>query len=194
MTKPTATREESPLELLLEDSRKEFEQVQRELKEIDILIQQSTGEVEKLARRHARATNHLRHIQTNLATVPRDDIREAYDAVHDVQQRLFTMRGQLEKSLWSAGIAIRSSKSPTMGGWHSSGRSRTTQQETGPMLKSRLWRHGGTAFIAHPERTERGKLYRRHSVVINFCLFHIYLGECGCFYNGNRRRSRIHDI
>jgi len=97
MTKPTATREESPLELLLEDSRKEFEQVQRELKEIDILIQQSTGEVEKLARRHARATNHLRHIQTNLATVPRDDIREAYDAVHDVQQRLFTMRGQLEK-------------------------------------------------------------------------------------------------
>ena len=36
MTKPTATREESPLELLLEDSRKEFEQVQRELKEIDI--------------------------------------------------------------------------------------------------------------------------------------------------------------
>lgn len=97
MTKPTATSEESPVELLLEDSRKEFEQVQRELKEIDLLIQQSTGEVEKLARRHALATNHLRHIQTNLATVPRDDIREAYDAVHEVQQRLFTMRGQLEK-------------------------------------------------------------------------------------------------
>ncbi len=79
------------------DARKEFEQVQREIKEIDVLIQQSTGEVEKLARRHAQATNHLRHIQTNLETVPREDIREAYDAVQDAQQRLFTMRGQLEK-------------------------------------------------------------------------------------------------
>ncbi len=89
--------EESPLKLLVQDCHKEFEQVQRELKEIDVLIQQSTGEVEKLARRHAQATNHLHHIQTNLETVPREDIREAYDGVQDAQQRLFTMRGQLEK-------------------------------------------------------------------------------------------------
>lgn len=96
MTKSSAG-DESPLQMLIEDSRREYEQVQLELKEIDVLIQQSTGEVEKLARRHAQATNHMRHIQTNLETVPREDIRDAFNAVQDAQQRLFTMRGQLEK-------------------------------------------------------------------------------------------------
>jgi len=97
MIKAPSLSEDSPLQLLIADSRKEYEQVQRELKEIDVLIQQSTGEVEKLARRHAQATNHLRYIQTNIETVPREDIVEAYGAVQDAQQRLFTMRGQLEK-------------------------------------------------------------------------------------------------
>ena len=86
-----------PLQALVHDARKEYEQLQRELKEIDVLIQQSTGEVDKLARRHTSSTSHLRHIQANIETVPRGDIQEAYDAVQDVQQRLFTMRGQLEK-------------------------------------------------------------------------------------------------
>lgn len=89
--------EDSPFHQFMNESRNELEQVQRELKEIDVLIQQSTGEVEKLARRHARSTSHLTHIQANLDTVPRDDIRDAYDTAQDAQQRLFTMRGQLEK-------------------------------------------------------------------------------------------------
>jgi two-component system sensor histidine kinase DegS len=96
MSEPTAT-DESPLQLLIKDSLREFEQVQVELKEIDVLIQQSTGEVEKLARRHAQATNTLRHIQANIESMPREDIQEAYATVQDAQQRLFTMRGQLEK-------------------------------------------------------------------------------------------------
>ncbi len=97
MARPDSGDEESPLELLLQDSRKEYEQAQIELKEVDVLIQQSTGEVEKLARRHAQATSSLRHIQANLDTMPREDIRDAYGATQDAQQRLFTMRGQLEK-------------------------------------------------------------------------------------------------
>ena len=97
MSNPNSGESESPLEQLMLDSQREYEQVQVELKEIDVLIQQSTGEVEKLARRHAQATNSLRHIQANLETVPREDIREAYGNVQDAQQRLFTMRGQLEK-------------------------------------------------------------------------------------------------
>lgn len=89
--------EDSPYKILVSDCRKEMDQVQRELKELEVLIKQSTTEVEKLAERHARGTNHLSHIQANLETVPRDDIRDAYDVVQDAQQRLFTMRGQLEK-------------------------------------------------------------------------------------------------
>jgi len=84
-------------EQFLEESRREYEQTQRELKEVDLLIQQTTAEVERLAQRNTQATNRLRQIEAALDTVPREDIREAYAAVLDTQQRLFTMRGQLEK-------------------------------------------------------------------------------------------------
>jgi two-component system sensor histidine kinase DegS len=84
-------------EQLLEGCSKEYEQTQRELKEVDLLIQQTTAEVERLAQRNTQATNRLRQVEATLDTVPREDIREAYTTVQDTQQRLFTMRGQLEK-------------------------------------------------------------------------------------------------
>lgn len=89
--------EEGSLEALQEESRREFEQVQRELKEIDLLIQQTTDEVERLARQNTQATNRLHQVESSFETVPRQDIQEAYTAVLDTQKRLFTMRGQLEK-------------------------------------------------------------------------------------------------
>jgi two-component system sensor histidine kinase DegS len=84
-------------EQFLEECSKEYEQTQRELKEVDLLIQQTTAEVERLAQRNTQVTNRLRQIEAALDTVPREDIREAYTTVLDTQQRLFTMRGQLEK-------------------------------------------------------------------------------------------------
>jgi len=87
----------SPLQQLIEDSRKEFEQTQKELKEIDLLIQQSSGEVDRLARRNAQITNRLRQIEANFDTVPRSDIQETYTAAQEAQKRLFMMKGQLEK-------------------------------------------------------------------------------------------------
>lgn len=96
MTVMTETGTLSP-EQFLEESTKEYEQTQRELKEIDLLIQQTTAEVERLAHRNTQVTNRLRQIEAALDTVPREDIREAYTDVLDTQQRLFTMRGQLEK-------------------------------------------------------------------------------------------------
>ncbi len=84
-------------EQFLEDCSKEYDQAQRELKEIDLLIQQTTAEVERQAHRNTQATNRLRQIEAALDTVPREDIQEAYTTVLDTQQRLFTMRGQLEK-------------------------------------------------------------------------------------------------
>lgn len=83
--------------LLVEDCRQELEQTQRTLRELAVLIQQSAGEVEKLTQRYTQATNRVRQIQANIDTWPRDDIRAAYEALQDAQQRLFTMRGQLEK-------------------------------------------------------------------------------------------------
>jgi two-component system sensor histidine kinase DegS len=84
-------------EQFLEESRREYEQTQRELKEVDLLIQQTTAEVEHLAQRNTQVTNRLRQIEATLDSAPREDIREAYTAVLDTQQRLFTMQGQLEK-------------------------------------------------------------------------------------------------
>ena len=89
--------EAKPFESFLEECKKEYEQIQTELKEIDLLIQQTTSEVERLARRNTQTTNRLRHVEATLETVPRADIKEAYSAVLSTQQRLFTMRGQLEK-------------------------------------------------------------------------------------------------
>jgi two-component system, NarL family, sensor histidine kinase DegS len=81
----------------VDDLYAEYEKTQRELKEIDILIKQSAAEVERLAQRNSQAASHMRQLQMNFDTVPREDIREGYEEMQDAQQRLYTMRGQLEK-------------------------------------------------------------------------------------------------
>ncbi len=88
---------DSPFEHFLEECQKLYEQTQKELKEIDVLIQQTVAEVDRQAQRNMQAANRLRQIEANLESAPRDQIREAYSAVLETQQRLFTMRGQLEK-------------------------------------------------------------------------------------------------
>jgi two-component system sensor histidine kinase DegS len=93
--KPPA--EASPVEEFLEATRDELTQVRNQTKEISLLVEQSQGEVDKLVQRNAAITSQLHQIQSNFDTVPREDIRTAYEAAQDAQQRLFTMRGQLEK-------------------------------------------------------------------------------------------------
>jgi two-component system sensor histidine kinase DegS len=87
----------SPVQQLLEECRTEREQTSKELKEIEILVRQSSTEVEKLVRRNAEITNRMRQIESNFDTVPRADIQNIYTTVQKEQGRLFMMRGQLEK-------------------------------------------------------------------------------------------------
>ena len=82
---------------LREELRQEVEQSQRELMEINLMLDQSQLEVNKLAQRNAQITTHLQQVQAQFDALPRADIRAAYDAALDSQQRLFVMRGQLEK-------------------------------------------------------------------------------------------------
>ncbi|MEW5961309.1 MAG: histidine kinase [Chloroflexota bacterium] len=82
---------------VLEQTGQEYEQIQKELKEIEILVRQSTTEVEKLAQRNAQLTNKLRTMEANIDTVPRQDIKEIYNAAQEAQMRLFMMRGQVEQ-------------------------------------------------------------------------------------------------
>ncbi len=85
------------LQSFVDECRQEYQQVQSELKEIDLLIQQTTAEVDRLAQRSTQAANRLQQVEAQFDTIPRQDIREAYQTMLEAQQRLFTMRGQLEK-------------------------------------------------------------------------------------------------
>jgi two-component system sensor histidine kinase DegS len=80
-----------------EQSEGDVEQMRKELEEVDLMIEQSQLEVEKLVQRNSSITSHLQQIQSNFDTMPRPDIRATYDAALEAQQRLFVMRGQLEK-------------------------------------------------------------------------------------------------
>jgi two-component system sensor histidine kinase DegS len=88
---------EQSFQSFVEEASKDYEQTQRDLKEIDILIKQSAAEVERLVQRNTQALSQERSLKNNFETQPRDYIREVYENLNDVQQRLFTMRGQLEK-------------------------------------------------------------------------------------------------
>ncbi len=97
MDEKVLTTSELSLRRFLEDTYKAYEKTQKELEEIDVLVKQSSAEVERLAQRNSRVASYLNQLQTNFDTIPRQDIKEGYEALINAQQRLFTMRGQLEK-------------------------------------------------------------------------------------------------
>ena len=84
-------------EILLEKTKSESEEINRELREITMMLEQSQGEVEKLAQRNATITMHLQQVQSQVETIPKEDMKVAYDAALEAQQRLVVMRSQVEK-------------------------------------------------------------------------------------------------
>jgi two-component system sensor histidine kinase DegS len=87
----------SVMEKLKLDCKVELEQTQKELKEITLLIEQSQQEVTRLQQRNSSISAHLQQVQTQIDSVSKADLRSAYDAALDAQQRLFVMRGQIDK-------------------------------------------------------------------------------------------------
>lgn len=77
------------------DYKSELDETQRALREITLMIEQSQGELSKLTQRNTAITSHLQQVQKQGAGI--DELRMAYDSALDAQQRLFVMRGQLEK-------------------------------------------------------------------------------------------------
>lgn len=75
----------------------EYEASQRSLREVELMLDQSQAELSKLTQRNTNATAHLQQIQSHIDTMPRDDIKLAYNSVLDSQQRMLVMRSQLEK-------------------------------------------------------------------------------------------------
>jgi two-component system sensor histidine kinase DegS len=79
------------------DLQAELDEATRSLREVTLMIEQSQGEVSKLTQRNAAITTHLQQVVGQLDKLPPQEIRNAYDSALDAQQRLFVMRGQLEK-------------------------------------------------------------------------------------------------
>src|ERR687898_1103626 len=79
------------------DLQSELEETEKALREVTLMLEQSQGEVLKLSQRNAAITSHLQQLQNQFDQMPPQEIRNVYDSALDAQQRLFVMRGQLEK-------------------------------------------------------------------------------------------------
>lgn len=92
-----AEEQTNPLEEARKSIQAELDDASRSLREVTLMLEQSQGEASKLTQRNAAITAHLQQI---LAAGPKtsfDELKMAYDSALDAQQRLFVMRGQLEK-------------------------------------------------------------------------------------------------
>lgn len=82
---------------MAEDAEKERAQLESEAREIDILVKQTAGEIDKLQQRQSEVAARLRQLDANLESYSREDIKSTYLGAQDAQLRLFMMRSQLEQ-------------------------------------------------------------------------------------------------
>jgi two-component system sensor histidine kinase DegS len=94
MTEAAAT---SSANEILESARAERDRVEAEVREINSKLEQSRGEVERLAKNNAKVTTELKNLEKDFESVPRATIKEVYEAAQDAQKRLYTIRGQVDK-------------------------------------------------------------------------------------------------
>lgn len=93
LTSPSGT----DLHELAGEAEKECAQLDIEMHEIEILLKQTTTEIEKLQQRQTESIGRLRQVEANLEAYSRADIKSAYAGAQDAQMRLFMMRSQLEQ-------------------------------------------------------------------------------------------------
>lgn len=93
----TPENQENPREKLLVLLQTERRQINNRLQEMTLQVEQSSNEVDRLQQKNTMVTNRLHQIESNFDSIPRQDIRVAYNEAMDTRNRLLTMRGTLEK-------------------------------------------------------------------------------------------------
>jgi len=88
---------EKTTEQLKETIELKIEQAEQELAVATTKIKQSQVEVDKLAQRNIANSAKIRQIKENTEEFSSIAVRDVYDEGLDAQQRLFVMRGQMEK-------------------------------------------------------------------------------------------------
>lgn len=85
------------LQELRDTYRQEQERNRREIEEIERLVRQTQGEADKLGQRELSASTQLRNLQANIDRFSKDDIRNVYAMMQEVQVRLVSVRSQVEQ-------------------------------------------------------------------------------------------------
>jgi len=84
-------------EQLRESISEKIKQTELKLDGVTTKIHQSQAEVDKLAQKQISSSGKIRHIKENTGEFSGEAVRDAYDEALDAQQRLFVMRGQMDK-------------------------------------------------------------------------------------------------
>ena len=84
-------------EQLRESISEKISQAEGKLEGVTTKIQQSQAEVDKLAQKQISNSANVRNIKENTSEFTAVDVRDAYDEALEAQQRLFVMRGQMDK-------------------------------------------------------------------------------------------------
>jgi NarL family two-component system sensor histidine kinase LiaS len=82
---------------LLDTLRTEFEQITVEVKELRLVIQQSTQELNRINQRNVAVFERVQEIDSNLEAYPRETIREAYLAASEAEMKAFMMSEQIDQ-------------------------------------------------------------------------------------------------
>lgn len=84
-------------EQLQESIESKINQAQLKLESITKKLKQSQQEVDKLAQKNVANSSSIRNIKDNPVDFSKDQIRDIYNQALEDQQRLFVMRGQMDK-------------------------------------------------------------------------------------------------
>lgn len=75
----------------------ELEKAQHSLKDLNTTLDQSQGELNRLTQRNSAMSAQLQQVQAQLNTISAAEVKNAYSAAMESQQRLLLLRGQIEK-------------------------------------------------------------------------------------------------
>jgi two-component system, NarL family, sensor histidine kinase DegS len=88
----------TPKEELVAEFEVKYEEIRKRVVENQQIIEQSQLEVNRMRERNVTISAQLSRVEGNFDTIPRADIKAAYDSAIDAKTRLLTMQGQLEKA------------------------------------------------------------------------------------------------
>jgi len=88
---------EKNTEQLIESIEQKIQTAEQKLANVTTKIQQSQAEVDKLAQRNIVNSSKIKEVKDKTEEFSSAAVRDAYDEALDAQQRLFVMRGQMDK-------------------------------------------------------------------------------------------------